>query len=168
MLLKQPFKKMLGIYEAPWELIREDTFVVLTAADIGVSVDRNGNTYELTDVAVVIVMPTQDAAFSKGDNGKIRFRFGSGSDQYKDIFTGGWARSAGESGYTASAMLTQSNGLLCMQASQAVENSSTLTNVVAPVSSIELLSSPIAVNHIEITAVTGSGKYYIYGKRRWK
>ena len=46
-------------YEAPWELIREDTFTNATQADYDITVDGNGNPFELTSVRMVLWFPTQ-------------------------------------------------------------------------------------------------------------
>ena len=67
---KVAIQKMLGIYEAPWELIRRDTFTNATEADYEITVDANGQPFELTDVFLMFETPVQETYSAK--SGQVR------------------------------------------------------------------------------------------------
>ena len=83
---------MLGIYEAPWELIREDTFTNDSSANHTITVDGNGQAFELSDVILQFETPQQSTYSAMGSYGQIHFYV---SDNDKIICeTGAWTQNA--------------------------------------------------------------------------
>ena len=68
---------MLGIYEAPWELIGTGKFNNETSADCIINTDSNGNVFELTDAIVELFVPSHDAETIIADYGRVYFMRGS-------------------------------------------------------------------------------------------
>lgn len=173
---KIAIQKMLGIYEAPWELIREDTFTNETAADHTINVDANGQAFELSDVVLVFTTPKQSTESGKGDYGRIRFYYGSGNSSYIGTYINAYTQTANGEQRTAMSKITQSNGLLeaysrnnsnRTNTSVSLITSCNVIDVAPSTTSIQAISPPIAFNRIVITAVTGTAKYWLYGRRKW-
>ena len=70
---KTAIKNLIGANEQQWVLIREDSFTNATEADINITVDDNGNTFQLTDVIVLVTVPTQTGLFKTATSGAIQF-----------------------------------------------------------------------------------------------
>ena len=173
---KVAIQKMLGIYEAPWELIREDTFTNETEADHTINVDANGQAFELTDVVLVFTTPKQSTESGKGDYGRIRFYYGSNNSSYIGTYINAYTQTANGEQRTAMSKITQSNGLLEAYSRNNSNRTNTSVSLIAScnvidvapsTTSIQAISPPIAFNRIVITAVTGTAKYWLYGRRKW-
>lgn len=76
---KIAIQKMLGIYEAPWELIREDTFTNAEVATHTITTDANGEAFQLTDVLLMFETPKQDTLASRTNYGSTTFYKGTES-----------------------------------------------------------------------------------------
>ena len=167
---KTAIQKMLGIYEAQWELIREETVTNATDANIEITVDGNGNSFELTDVRLMFCSPVQETQFVKGDYGKIKFGYGTGSDA-DSCFIGAYTQAANASRKISYCEIEQKNGMIKKQYTQNATNGGN-ANIQTYVNDVEqsYFIKPNSVryyNKVIITNVTGTAKYKLYGKRKW-
>ena len=165
---KVAIQKMLGIYEAPWELIREDTATNATEADIIINADSNGQAFELSDVRLVLVSPQQDTAFSKADYGRVRSYYQTGA--YDIIFIGAYTQAAGATAKVSYIAFEQSDGMLVKSVMP-----STSRGGMGPLQTYAtedgeghfvLTDMPRVYSKINITKVTGTLHYILYGKRK--
>lgn len=168
---KIAIQKMLGIYEAPWELIRNDTGTNATSANIEIAVDGNGQAFELTDIRVLFTTPTQETDAIVGNYGRIRCLI-SGSNLSDNLYIGAYSQTAQANGKVAAVQIIQQNGMI---------ERTNWTNITdnadrAPTSTLKIPSSSSSIwefasrtyNKIEIQAVTGTWKYWLYGRRKWQ
>ena len=170
---KIAIQKMLGIYEAPWEVIKDGTFTNETEADYTINTDSNNQPFELTDVRVVFSLPQQETEASKGDYGRIRI---TGSLVTANIFLGSWTQAAGATSKGGYGIVEQTGRMLkTWFTSNAAEGSD--VNIRGSYRSIgtatasqyfQLLNGTNIITSIAITSVKGTGKYTIYGKRKWQ
>ena len=168
---KVKIQKMLGIYEAPWELIREDTVTNATAANVDVTVDGNGNAFELTDVIVVFVLGSDDEAASYGNYGVSRYYYGSNT--FDEVMSNAFSTNAGQ--YKSFiAYIEQEKGLVKKTATIAAVNggNGNLVNYATKLFSvsntaIEVVSTKRTYNKVTFFSVQGKATYRIYGKRKW-
>ena len=167
---KVAIQKMLGIYEAPWELIREDTITNNEAADVDIAVDGYGESYELTDIAIELIVPAQTSAVI--DNyGLVYFYYGSGNQDYITAELGAKTITAGSVVNTANALIKQEKGLyefsFCKWTTTGnaayVYRQPTLQTKLP----VEVLSNPRIFNKVMIKSITGTVQYKLYGKRKW-
>ena len=114
---KVAIQKMLGIYEAPWELIREDTFTNATEADYKITVDDNGQTFELTDLILMFETPTQETASAK--SGQVRLYMNNGSTAIRHE-PGGWTQAASGNAHGIIIVAKQHDGF--MESFHSVQN----------------------------------------------
>lgn len=172
---KIAIQKMLGIYQAPWEVIRSDTGTNAEEADIDITVDGNGNAFELTDVRILFWLPTQQTVAKKGDYGRIfAYYSSSGADT---AYCGQWEQTAGQTGRICGAEILQENNMIktsmyknAILNSEIAENSTLRLYPYASNNSQiwSLLSEQRIYSKVAITKVTGTYGYVIYGKRKWQ
>ena len=164
---------MLGIYEAPWELIREDTVTNATEADIMVDVDGNGNAFELTDIILLFETPKQSTESAKGQYGDISFY--AGNSLVTQIECGAWAQAAEAAAHGIIAMIKQDGNMLIASAT-----AQTTTSNGGAVrwrygtgfesntqQSVKYLANKALFTAVNIIKVTGTAHYKLYGKRKW-
>ena len=166
---KIAIQKMLGIYQAPWELIREDEFTNETQATEVVTVDDDGDAFELTDARIVVWFPTQnneakyasgEVRFNAGDTDEIRF-----SIEPKTI-------AANSNVLIAYASFEQNDGM-CVKTSEAFGNSGNLANQRIKLQYDKTdkyypyVLGTYIIRKISFVNVTGTMDYRIYGKRKW-
>jgi hypothetical protein len=166
---KIAIQKMLGIYQAPWELIREDTVTNATEADIVITVDGNGNPLDLTDARLKIVSPQQETEFIKGDYGRITFVCGN---ENLHTYVGAYTTAPNGSARISYVALEQSNGMLVRTWISNTLNSSDTANIrsrthTADGSDWWYLVDNKVIDKIRITSVKGKLTYKLYGKRKW-
>lgn len=170
---KVAIQKMLGIYEPPWELIREDTFTNATEADHIITVDGNGEEFELTDLVFQFETPKQSTLSSKAGSGQILFHYSANG--YYSVEAGAWTQAADTVAHGFSSIIEQRGGLLFVAATAqtTATNSGALRyryysgfndyvsqGIVAP-------DNRRVFSKITIRLVTGTGHYKLYGKRKW-
>lgn len=171
---KVAIQKMLGIYEAPWELINEGTFTNAESADYDIISDLNGQAFELTDAILMFEIPTQNNASSIGSTGQKSFYYGDGSNDCDVLYTGSASISVNSSPYYTISTITQEHGLVFVRSTNSiVRNNRTPENLVntAPnlqSSSIKVISQKRYYNKIRIKSILGTANYTLYGKRRWQ
>ena len=171
---KIAIQKMLGIYQAPWELIREDTFTNAEEADHIITVDGNGNAFELTDAVLLFETPQQETYSAKGLAGQSWFYYDSSN--YISSECGGWTQNANTSAHTCAAELTQFDGMVRMTVVQSAVGGALAVRYsriypgFSPTSkaiSYRFVNNSMVFNKINIKSVTGTGHYKLYGKRKW-
>ena len=166
-------QKMLGIYEAPWELINEQTFTHETEATYTINTDMNGQPFELTDLIIQFEVPIYEEAASFGGSGQIAFK---GSYKTTTIECGGFTKAANTSTRGCAGYIKQNKGMLEIYRIGSATNSNTGTIGMrfgtnfteSDRTSFQLLSTPAIFRSIDIRLVTGTGHYRLYGKRKWQ
>jgi hypothetical protein len=168
---KTAIQKMLGIYEAPWELIREDTGTNATSGNIDITVDSNGEAFELTDIRLLFNTPKQDTDAVVGNYGRVRCYF---SDSSADIvYIGSYTQASQATGRTSAVQIVQKDGMI----ERSMWKNNTDNGERAPVSIIYYAPytngtvlwqlGAKTYRKISIEAVTGTWNYTLYGKRKW-
>lgn len=171
---KVAIQKMLGIYEAPWELIREDTFTNDTQTNHLITVDNNGEPFELTDIIFELVIPTQNNEVKVGGSGGVRHYFAVA--QYETTYFNNLNLNANTYDYGATALITQESGIQRREftkfntmgnepyiatGNQLTDNHGWFIHYTNNSNTIRLYSK------IEIVSVLGTATYKLYGKRKW-
>lgn len=173
---KVAIQKMLGIYEAPWELIREDTFTNETEADHIITADGNGQALELTDA--IILFETKSQANEAKFSGAIFLYVSNGGNTNYKIECGSWTQAANTSGHGCGGVAKQNSGMFELYRISQSTNSNTGvlgmrygTNFGIGSNGdrvmFRLAPTPIIVTKVVIAGVLGTGHYYFYGKRKW-
>lgn len=171
---KVAIQKMLGIYEAPWELIREDTFTNETEADHVITVDGNGEPFELTDAILTLIVPKHDENTNIGDYGRVYFY--NGNTEIKRIYLLNSASkliTANATANTAICRLIQDHGLVFIDFYQWNTIQGRVNNQIVNFVDSNTTTSPIDVrpisyiSKIKIGSITGQMQYRLFGKRKW-
>lgn len=166
---KIAIQKMLGIYEAPWELIREDTVTNATEADIEITVDGNGQAFELTDVYIEFISPNQETTFSMGSFGRCDVYY-TPSD-FATFFFGAYTQQPNANGRVSYGLIQQMNG---MNFRTFIKNAETggLGSPVVTRSNVLGIFGPCdfnkrIYNKLVLRSIIGKAQYRLYGKRKW-
>ena len=166
---KVAIQKMMGIYEAPFELIREDTFTNAVEANHEVTVDSNGNAFELTDVVLFFELPKQDTASSVKGN----FIFYDGNTKKAQGSYNNTTQQANANANGLYMAAENKNGLIYVwqKLVTATTNSGAVNMVYredfpANTSAI-FVDASFKVTKVLISQVTGTGHYKLYGRRKW-
>ena len=170
---KVAIQKMLGVYQAPWELIREDTFTNDTEEAHTIAVDGNGESFELTDVILMFETPKQNQESKKGDYGSIALN--DGTSDITTIYCNAWTQAANSAAHGLYVVAQNFNGMLISYAKlqqtstnmAAIQmrygagfNNDSITN--------SIKFGDFVIRKVRIPAVTGTGHYKLYGKRKWQ
>ena len=165
---KTAIQKMLGIYESPWELIREDTVTNATETDVEITVDGDGNAYELTDVYMQVWTPQQETEASIGDYGQVRSYYDSSNYITSQMNT--WSQAANAAARYGQVLLENKNGAMLNIVTQNATQYSSV-NMVARTNIVNndalMKIGTFAFDKIVIKKVTGTVKYKLYGRRKW-
>ena len=178
---KIAIQKMLGIYEAPWELIREDTFTNETEANHIITVDGNGEEFELTDVLLILAVPTHSENTTIGDYGRVYFYNGNTNiktlyflNASSKVITANSIENTGVGQITQEGALVRSEVYLwnvrTTRASRIMlygENEAK-PDLTGAGNGISFLSSKLIVTSLKIGKITGQMRYRLYGKRKWQ
>lgn len=169
---KIAIQKMLGIYEAPWELIREDTFTNTTQATHNISVDGNGQPFELTSAILMFETPTQ-ATQSKANGNLV---LSDGSSFLTSMYTSAWTQEANATAHGCWIIAERKGDLVFISMkAQASSDASYGTSIMQGYgegfqgmrqSIVE--STNFIVRQVKIAQVLGTGHYKLYGKRKWQ
>lgn len=180
---KVAIQKMLGIYEAPWELIREDTVTNETEADIEIAVDGNGQPFELTDIMLMFCTPVQETAAAK--SGQVQISLNNISYRQIRLEPGSWTQAANTPSHGFYTVVKQHNGLVeTYHTYQTVtgnpqtlrfEYFGTFDKAANQRTNGTFLVKEVYGNDVEkayitsinLKSVTGTGYYKLYGKRKW-
>ena len=163
-------QKMLGIYEAPWELIAEGEVTNAEEANIDVAADTNGDSFELTDVRGILYIPTQNNAASFA-GGAVQLISDSGVVCGMAVDTKSVTANSTLCG--AYFMMEQKDGMMFHQTT-GWHNSSvmgqvrmTVTNGKDSVYYPFKIKNKTFINRIRFPRATGTFGYAIFGKRKW-
>ena len=161
-------QKMLGIYEAPWELIREDTVTNATEADIEITVDGDGNAFELTNIRLIIWTPVQETEAKKADYGKVNHYYSANS--FDTNYLGSWTQAPNALSQWAFSSIEQRDGMIFKQYTIAnnINNKSQmcLSGYITKAGEMMVIADR-TYTKIVITKVTGTMQYKLFGKRKW-
>ena len=167
---KIALQKLLSIYEAPWELIREDTVTNATEADIEITVDDDGNSFEITDAVLIFETPKQNTASGKGDYGIVRYYYGN---NYLTVISSAWTQNANAAANGISSIVKCENDLVFVDIQQYTASGGSgnvrrgfKEGFTGATQNIQVIQD-FAVTKVNITKVTGTGHYKLYGKRKW-
>ena len=177
---KIAIQKMLGIYEAPWELIREDTFTNAEEAEHEITVDGNGESFILSDVLFMFEQRKQEDASSF--NGSIFFHYAYLTGTYNTpikIECGSWTQAANASAHGTYVILKQEGKLLELYRTAQTTSSNTgalgaryTDGLSSPGNTdrvgIYVVDTPVYINKIRIGNTVGTGHYKLFGKRKWQ
>lgn len=168
---KIAIQKMLGIYEAPWELIREDTFTNEEETSHEITTDGNGLAFELTDIRIIFWLPVQNVDASLGDYGKVQAYYTS--NKYDTNYLTAFTQVAGSASKVGIASWEQKNGMIELTFLSSGTNGTSK----AISSIIRSDGSPNAFMYVPegriytkvvIPSVKGTGTYKLYGRRKWQ
>ena len=164
-------QKMLGLYKSPWEVIRSDTITNATEGNITITVDDNGNAFELTDIAVAFVLSAQENdTASYGESGRVRYYYGS---NYDDTMSSSISISDTGTKKGFYTFVEQDGNMLRKSAISNVStgNRGNMAMYVSEMRStalyaIDILTEPRVYDKIEFRAVKGVADFVIYGRRK--
>ena len=170
---KISIQKMLGIYESPWELIREDTVTNDAKASIEITVDGNGQTFELTDIFLYFMFPKQENIAKKENYGAVSFYYGD--NQYVNGFfsSSNYTQQANANAQRACIKIEQQKNAVFISGTGFAGSGVTTNWLVRALDSsdisdpFQVFANPISINKINISAVTGTAQYRLYGRRKW-
>lgn len=165
---KVAIQKMLGIYEAPWELINEETFTNETEDTYVVTTDSNGQPLNLSDIFIGFETPQQETYSAKGGQLWITM---NGTKIIAE--TGAWTQNANATAHGFYSKITYSKGLVIVEYARSTTASNTAMIGMRyhgglRTNAIYARNTPPSITKIEFLGVTGTGHYYIYGKRNWQ
>lgn len=170
---KIAIQKMLGIYEAPWELIREDTVTNSTSQELIISVDDSGNSFQLTDAVVIAIIPTQNTDFTMSDYCRVYFRKGE-TNIRNGFLVNNQSKtfSANSSIYVGFATFMQEHGLLTLTYTEFAIKSTHAYPRITTTNSEDDTNTPYGIkstyiDSIKISEFVGTLQYRILGRRKW-
>ena len=171
---KVAIQKMLGIYEAPWELIREDTVTHATSELLDITVDENGQAFELTDIRLLIQVPTQETDFIISNYATVAAYYGA-TDKIAFVGIGNstYTIAANSGNYAMLLEIGLENGMSKMDGMQ-LQKETGRTNIQTGLyfnltsTNREFLIGNNAFSKIRIPYYSGTLKYRLYGKRKWQ
>ena len=173
-------QKMLGVYEAPWELIKEDTFTNVTEADHTITTDSLGQSFALTDFVMWFETPKQSNYAKKGYYGQIHFYLNDTNNIIAPE-PGGWEQQADANAHGFVIVGEQHHGMMIVQAmaQTTYTNSGAIRYRYMTIGNMNMERQsgifPIYeglgthecyIPRVIIKSVTGTGHYKLYGRRR--
>ena len=164
-------QKMLGIYEAPWEVIRSDTFTNATAASYEITADNNGNPFELTDILFVLLTPQQETEATLGSSGRVYVYYNASA--YETAYFSSYTQATNASPRCSSVKIEQKNGLReVMYLTNNTTGGDPYTKIHSnsvPQSDTNgwIIGQKRVYTKIVIAEIKGTAKYALYGKRKW-
>ena len=167
---KVAIQKMLGIYEAPWELIREDTFTNATSASHTISVDGDGQAFELTDAVVLFELPVQNNESKLA--GYIQLYYGNTLKSQSAWFSATQAANANANG--AYLLVQNEQGLVFCTSKPSSQDSNGASLAMVYRAGFTtgnagvFFDADFKINKVIINGVLGTGHYRLYGKRKWQ
>lgn len=159
---KVAIQKMLGIYDAPWELIIEDTFTNAELAEHVIDTDSNGDAFSLTDVVVQITVK-KDVAMEIDNYGKIEFYYDA--THSKNLLIGVTSGTKTNDWYASAMILRNSNSMMAFTSQYGESGNARAVQVR---NDDTLLNSIQNFKKIRLTSIKGSFTIKVYGKREWR
>ena len=178
---KVAIQKMLGIYEAPWELINEETFTNETQANYRITADGNNEPFELTDIALLVETPTQDSEVVCGGQITMHIITGDNTARSVTVECEGYTQMANTTGCVYSGHMRQNGNSVEIWRSMRAKYSNTGAlgyRVTSDLSGLydsntnriffSLTRQTVYVDWVQINNLSGTGHYKLYGKRKWQ
>ena len=166
---KIAIQKMLGIYQAPWELIREDEFTNATEADHIISVDALGQAFELTDIYLQFWLPQQETDARVGNYGRIDYYYNN-SQSFVSYHGAKTQTARGNENGTFALLRRDNGGTICTYGTYNTMGTDRVA-ICARGRTNEnkslLVIGEFTFIEIKIGAITGTGHYKLYGRRKW-
>ena len=177
---KIKIQKMLGIYQAPYELIKEETFTNATEADYLINTDSNGESFAITDFIMWFETPKQSTYSKKGYYGQIHFYLNDTTNIIAPE-PGGWEQQAEAAAHGFVIVGEQHHGMMIVQAmaQTTYTNNGAIRYRYMTLSSMNnerqsgifpiyegLGTHECYIPKIIIKSVTGTGHYKLYGRRK--
>lgn len=172
-LMSAADKTKLNAFDArEWEVIREDTFTNAEEADHTITVDGNGNAFDLTDVFFMFETPrSATVASAKGRYGQIHFYYDA--TNYFASESGAWTQAADTVSHGFVVKITQELGglFLCQETQQTTSTNSAAWRTryyggfTGNGQGAQRLTVTRHISKIVIPSVTGLGHYILIGKR---
>lgn len=167
---KVAIQKMLGIYEAPWELIREDTFTNATTSTVTINTDGNGQPFELTDAILMFETPVQTSDSSANGN----LVFSDGSANIASVYCGNWTQAANTTAHGCF-IVAEKKGNFVFVNGRLASGSTNMANIAQSYNEGFSFSASqgiieaenFIVRAVKMAQVLGKGHYKLYGKRKW-
>ena len=155
-----------------WEVIRSAKITNSTEGNIEVTVDDNGNAFELTDVAVAFVLSAASGeSASYGEYGRVRYHYGTNS--YDDTLSNAISISVGGSKRGFYTLVEQKDNMLMKKQTSQITTGDSGTmklyvtdNRASALYPIVILTEQRVYTKIEFRAVKGIADFVIYGKRK--
>lgn len=168
---KTAIQQMLGVYNQPWEFINEETFTNATEGDYTITLDSNGNAFDLTDLIFMFETPVQETEAKKGAYGQIKFFYDS--ENYTASESGAWTQTANAGAHGFVVRIDQEPGGLmwCRETAQTTSTNSAAwrtryySTFKTGSQGMRFLTYVRHFSKIIITSITGTGHYILYGKR---
>ena len=168
---KTAIQQMLGVYNQPWEFINEETFTNATEGDYTITLDSNGNAFDLTDLIFMFETPVQETEAKKGAYGQIKFFYDS--ENYTASESGAWTQTANTGAHGFVVRIDQEPGGLmwCRETAQTTSTNSAAwrtryySTFKTGSQGMRFLTYVRHFSKIIITSITGTGHYILYGKR---
>jgi len=169
---KVAIQKMLGIYESPWEIINEGSFDTQTETACIINVDSLGQSFELTDLKLLMWVPKHDAQTII--SGYWNVYFYNSNTRLNGFALAGAATTTVDVQSTRYGYieLVRNNGLAEVRsvgssAASGTGNLRLATYFDASGAYYPFTLSDVAVDEIRIYSVTGLLNYRLYGRRKW-
>ena len=171
---KANIQKAIGVYKAPWEVIRDVTTMTnAEEADIEITVDDDGNSFELTDIIVWMTVPSSNDFASKyGDYGRVRYYYSE--NNYDDTISGEINVAVGGSSRGFYSYIEQDYPMLKKWATNqtTASNNGTMINYMtnnfsSQIAPALIITYPRYYTKIVFRKITGNIKFKIYGRRKW-
>lgn len=160
---KIAIQKMLGIYEAPWELIREDTVTNETADDVIINVDGNGQSFELTDLILQIKVPLNTNTVI-GSYGLVHLFYYVNSDTYIPAMLNAFSGPKQHDWFASVYVKREKNSLMVDYAPYSESGNNRTKNVR---NQFDFNYGITQIIKILLRNVQGTITYKLYGKRKW-
>ena len=164
-------QKMLGIYEAPWELIKEETYTNASEDDHLIEVDNNGQPFQLTDIIMGFELPKQNNTASKQSWGQIWYYYND-TTSYLAPEAGSWTQDANATARGFHNFIEKKGDLVIYSDSGVTSSTNSGTHRYRYISGLSGSAESIHIipnfyiYKINIKTVTGTAHYKLYGKRR--
>ena len=162
---KVAIQKMLGIYEAPWELIKSGSITNEETTDFEITVGDDNQPFELTEAALQIIIPA-NTTINIGSYGTIRFYFGTASDAYRIVMLNNLTGPKSNTWY-GSAYVFQRNGVIHYIGTPYSESGNNRAICERSNDGFVKAAQLLPIIKIRMLSVQGTLQYRLYGKRKW-